>query len=320
MNPTIGNQLNLNQINPSQINLSQISFKPLLDIEIERMCQLALEEDLGGQNKSDITAELIDVDCKATAKLITRENAIFCGALWVEKIFEILGGKVEIDWKIKDGEPMLADQVICELSGNAWQMLTGERSAMNFLQTLSATATVTRQYVEKMNAKLDTNTCKLLDTRKTIPGMRFGQKYAVLCGGGTNHRVGLSDAFLIKENHIMACGGIKQALDLAIANHPDKLLEIEVESIDELNQALAGKAQVIMLDNFSLEDMKIARKIVDNFDNPDNKEYTPKLEASGNVNMSTIADIAATGVDYISVGALTKDIKAIDLSLRVELG
>ena len=148
--------------------------------------------------------------------------------------------------------------------------------------------------------------------------MRFGQKYAVLCGGGTNHRIGLSDAFLIKENHIMACGGIKQALDLAIANHPDKLLEIEVESINELNQALAGKAQVIMLDNFSLEDMRQAREIVDN--NPDNNQYAPKLEASGNVNLATIADIAATGVDYISVGALTKDIKAVDLSLRVELG
>jgi len=279
------------------------------------MCRFALEEDLAGNQNTDITAELISTDCNATAKLITRENGVLCGTRWVEKIFEVLQktdndqNKVEIKWHLNDGETMTAGQVICELSGNARQMLTGERSALNFLQSLSATATLTQQYVKTMNSQ----TCRLLDTRKTIPGMRFGQKYAVSCGGGTNHRIGLSDAFLIKENHIMACGGIEQALKQAITNHPDKLLEIEVESIDELHQALAGNAEVIMLDNFSLADMRKARDIVDQ---SERKDHT-KLESSGNVNLATIADIAGTGVDYISVGALTKDIKAVDLSLRV---
>jgi nicotinate-nucleotide pyrophosphorylase (carboxylating) len=298
--------------------LDQSVFKQLLTKEIEQMCQFALEEDLAGTYNCDITAELIAANCNATAKLITRENGVLCGTRWVEKVFEILQnrdnnrGKLAIHWHLKDGEPMQAGQEICELSGNARQILTGERSAMNFLQSLSATATLTQKYIKVMNS----NTCRLLDTRKTIPGLRFGQKYAVSCGGGTNHRIGLSDAFLIKENHIMACGGIKQALKQAITNYPDKLLEIEVESIDELNQALAGKAEVIMLDNFNLEDMREARSIVDQ---SERKEHT-KLEASGNVNLMIIADIAATGVDYISVGALTKDIKAVDLSLRVQLG
>jgi len=285
-----------------------------MEDEIERMCKIALDEDLGGNSNLDISAELIDDDRIASAKLITRENAILCGTHWVEKVFELLGSGVQINWKAKDGQPLKANQIICELSGNARQMLTGERSAMNFLQSLSATATITWEYVNKMNSNLSNETCQLLDTRKTIPGMRFGQKYAVVCGGGTNHRMGLADAFLIKENHIIACGGIKQALEMAIKNHPDKLLEIEVESIDELNQAIAGKAQVIMLDNFSLADMRKARKTVNQSD------FSPKLEASGNINLETIADIAATGVDFISVGALTKDVKAVDLSLRVELG
>ncbi len=298
------------------IKLDQSLFNQLLSNEIEKMCRLALEEDLAGNQNTDITAELISTDCNATAKLITRENGILCGTRWVEKIFEVLQiagnnqNKVIIKWHLKDGEPMAAGQVICELSGNARQMLTGERSAMNFLQSLSATATLTQQYVKTMNSQ----TCQLLDTRKTIPGMRFGQKYAVCCGGGSNHRIGLSDAFLIKENHIMACGGIKQALQKAIMNAPDKLLEIEVESLDELNQAIEEEAQVIMLDNFSLEDMRQAREIIDN-----SHKESIKLEASGNVNLSTIADIASTGVDFISVGALTKDIKAVDLSLRVQL-
>lgn len=300
---------------PRCIKLDQSLFNQLLTNEIEQMSRFALKEDLAGNQNSDITAELISTDCNATAKLITRENGILCGTRWVEKIFEELQtaddsqNKVKIKWHLYDGDTMAAGQVICELSGNARQMLTGERSAMNFLQSLSATATLTQQYVKTMNSQ----TCRLLDTRKTIPGMRFGQKYAVSCGGGTNHRIGLSDAFLIKENHIMACGGIKQALKQAITNHPDKLLEIEVESINELHQALAGNAEVIMLDNFSLANMKKARDIVDQ----SKRRGLTKLEASGNVNLTTIADIAATGVNYISVGALTKDIKALDLSLRI---
>lgn len=289
--------------------MDQILFNQLLHQEIQQMCQLALEEDLGGKNNQDITAELIAKDCHAKAKLITRDEGIFCGTRWAKGIFQQIGNNVDIKWKIKDGDWMKAGQTLCELSGNARQLLTGERSALNFIQTLSATATSTAQYIKTMN----NNNCRLLDTRKTIPGMRFGQKYAVSCGGGYNHRIGLSDAFLIKENHIMACGGIHQALNQAIKNHPDKLLEIEVESIDELQQAIEGKAQVIMCDNFNLTELKLARSIVDK----SILTNKPKLEASGNINLQTIAEIANTGVDYISVGALTKDIKTIDLSLRV---
>ncbi len=289
--------------------MDQSLFNQLLTSEIEQMCQFAIEEDLGGVGNSDITAELISADHTATARLITRENGILCGTQWVEAIFRVLGDEVKIAWNMKDGDRMSSGQVICELSGNARQMLTGERSAMNFLQSLSATATLTNQYVKTMNSDF----CRLLDTRKTIPGMRFGQKYAVTCGGGSNHRIGLSDAFLIKENHIMACGGIRQALEKAICNNPDKLLEIEVESINELQQAIDGRAQVIMLDNFSLDQLRTAKAIIVDL------KSSVKLEASGNVNLTTIADIASTGVDYISVGALTKDVKAIDLSLRIVL-
>lgn len=273
------------------------------------MCQLALAEDLNSPEGSDITAELISAETNATATLITREEAILCGTAWLDSTFKQLGGKVKVHWLAKDGDKVSPGQTLCQLEGNARQMLTGERSAMNFLQSLSATATITYQYVELIK---ETN-CKLLDTRKTIPAMRFGQKYAVQCGGGMNHRIGLHDAYLIKENHIMACGGIKQALSKAIELNPDKLLEIEVENIEELQQALEGKAQVIMLDNFSINETKTAIEIRNASDNQS------KLEASGNVNLETIADISETGVDYISVGSLTKDIKAIDLSLRVQL-
>jgi len=273
------------------------------------MCQIALNEDLAGDENTDITAELITNETTASASLITREPGILCGKAWVNKVFQLLGNEVTIKWMLDDGDPMIAGQEICTLNGNARQMLTGERSAMNFLQTLSATATLTNLYVKTMNR----SGCRLLDTRKTIPGMRFGQKYAVQCGGGTNHRLGLSDAYLIKENHIMSCGGIKKALSKAIERHPNTLLEIEVENIGELKQAIDGKAQVIMLDNFNNSDLSKAVEIR-NVSN-----HQPKLEASGNVNLLTIANIAKTGVDYISVGALTKDVKAIDLSMRVHL-
>ncbi len=283
------------------------------------MCEIALQEDLGvfesnndGFEKgvsTDITAQLVDPDTQATAVLITRENGILCGTKWINTIFKILGGSVKIDWKLSDGDLMLAGQTICELKGNARQLLIGERSAMNFLQTLSATATLTNQFVRQIAG----SDCKLLDTRKTIPGMRYGQKYAVKCGGGTNHRIGLSDAYLIKENHIMACGGIKNALSKAIEMNPDKLLEIEVENLEELKQAIDGKAQVIMLDNFTNAQIKEAIEL------RDTSEWKPKFEASGNVNLDTIYEIAQTGVDYISVGTLTKDIKAIDLSMRISL-
>lgn len=277
--------------------------------EIRQICQFAINEDLGGENCQDITAELIAPETQATASLITRENGILCGTKWVETIFELLGGSIQIDWQLKDGDLMSVGQTICELKGNARQLLTGERSAMNFLQSLSATATLTNQYIKQIAG----SNCKLLDTRKTIPAMRYGQKYAVKCGGGTNHRIGLSDAYLIKENHIMACGGIKQALSKAIKTNPEKLLEIEVENLDELKQAIEGKAQVVMLDNFTNPEIEQALAL------RNKSEWKPKFEASGNVNIETIAEIAKTGVDYISVGALTKDIKAIDLSMRITL-
>jgi len=285
------------------------------------MCQLALNEDIGlldlgiedsaseNRHSRDITAELIEPDTQATALLITRESGVLCGTEWVNTIFKILGGGVQINWLLKDGDYMVSEQTICELKGNARQLLTGERSAMNFLQSLSATATLTNQYVNK----IANSNCQLLDTRKTIPGMRYGQKYAAKCGGGTNHRFGLSDAYLIKENHIMACGGIKKALSKAIEMNPDKLLEIEVENLEELKQAIEGKAQVIMLDNFTNTQIKQAIAL------RQETEWKPKFEASGNVNLDTLNDIAQTGVDYISVGALTKDIKAIDLSMRITL-
>ena len=293
--------------------MDKTKFKQLLEQEIQQMCKIALIEDIAGENNSDITAELIAEDKQANAKLLTREAGILCGTAWVEKIFELYAHnnnhQVNIDWNFKDGDKLNANDVICTLTGNARAILTGERSAMNFLQSLSATATLTASYADKIK---NTN-CQLLDTRKTIPGMRFGQKYAVTCGGGTNHRIGLSDAFLIKENHILSCGGIIEALHAAISNHPDKLLEIEVESLEELKLALDGNAQVIMLDNFSLEDMCEAMVMRDKHVNQ------AKLEASGNVSLETIADIAATGVDYISVGALTKNVEALDLSLRVNI-
>ncbi len=273
------------------------------------MCAIALAEDLNSPHGSDITAELIPEQTQANATLITREDAVICGVNWVEKIYQLLGNDVQVKWKVADGSIVEAGDTICEINGNARQLLTGERAAMNFLQSLSATATLTNQYVELIKK----TQCKLLDTRKTVPGMRYGQKYAVKCGGGVNHRIGLSDAYLIKENHIMACGSIIEALSQAKKLHPDALVEIEVESLQELKLAIEGKADVIMLDNFDIEQLKRARSLVDS------TAPTIKLEASGNVNKQTIADIAATGVDFISVGALTKDIKAVDLSLRINL-
>jgi nicotinate-nucleotide pyrophosphorylase (carboxylating) len=284
-------------------------FRNALNSEIKQMCAIALAEDLNSPLGSDITAELIPEQTQANATLITREDAVICGINWVEKIYQLLGNDVQVKWKVADGSIVEAGDTICEISGNARQLLTGERAAMNFLQSLSATATLTNQYVELIKK----TQCKLLDTRKTVPGMRYGQKYAVKCGGGVNHRIGLSDAYLIKENHIMACGGILAALSQAKTRHPNTLVEIEVESLQELKLAIEGKADVIMLDNFDIEQLKRARSLVDS------TAPTIKLEASGNVNKQTITDIAATGVDFISVGALTKDIKAVDLSLRINL-
>ncbi len=291
--------------------IPKVPYLALLNAEIESQSLIALQEDLKGDTTRDISAELIHPQKLAQAAIITREDAILCGQKWVETIFKQLDPKITIRWHKQDGDTIHADEIICEIQGNARAMLTAERSAMNFLQTLSATATLTNTYVKTMA----NNNCQLLDTRKTIPGMRFGQKYAVLCGGGHNHRLTLSDRFLIKENHILACGGIIPALDQAKACQLSQLIEIEVESIDELKQALQGKADIIMLDNFSIEQLKQGVKLRRQYQN----EHQVILEASGNVNLNTIDKIAETGVNCISVGAITKNITAIDLSMRLQL-
>lgn len=269
-------------------------------------------EDISSQDKAnaDITAQLIPADKHAQASLITREEGVFCGKAWAEQVFNQLGGEVALHWHVDDGDLLIANQVLCELSGPARAILTGERTAMNFIQTLSGVATLTKHYVDKIAG---TNT-QLLDTRKTIPGLRTAQKYAVTCGGGKNHRIGLFDAFLIKENHIMACGGIAQAISKARELDADKLVEVEVENILELQQALEAGSDIIMLDNFDvtmmLEAVEINKRLAD--------DKQAKLEVSGNVTIDTIADFSKTGVDYISVGALTKHIHALDLSLRLK--
>ncbi|MCK5667173.1 MAG: carboxylating nicotinate-nucleotide diphosphorylase [Thiotrichaceae bacterium] len=276
---------------------------------ISQSVTTALNEDLNSQSaeKGDITAHLIPKDKQAVANIITREAAIFCGKAWVEEVFNQLGNTVDIIWCVKDGEEVAANTVLFTLSGPARALLTGERCALNFIQTLSGIATATHTYASLIKE----TECKLLDTRKTIPGLRLASKYAVLCGGGVNHRIGLFDAYLIKENHIAACGGIKAAILTAKHEQPECLIEVEVESLNELKQALEAGAKRIMLDNFSLAMMTEAVAL--------NKQSSPnqaELEVSGDVTAESILSFAKTGVDYISVGALTKHLKAIDLSMR----
>ena len=264
----------------------------------------ALNEDIGS---GDITAMLISEKEYASAKIISRETAIVCGREWVDEVFRQVDNSVTVHWFVSDGQKVAPDTVLFELRGPARALLTGERSALNFLQLLSGTATTCREYADIVaHTKV-----KLLDTRKTIPGLRTAQKYAVSCGGCHNHRIGLYDAFLIKENHIAACGGIDKAVQRARDISPTKPVEVEVETLEELNTALTAGADVIMLDNFTLADMRKGVEVTDG---------RAKLEASGNVSKETLAAIAETGVDYISIGALTKDVKALDLSMRfVEL-
>lgn len=278
-----------------------------LPFDIERTVRQALEEDLGGQvdAERDITAALIPADVKHVATIITREKGIFCGQAWADEVFKQLGQQVLIEWHVEDGDAVEENQTLCTLSGPARALLTGERTAMNFIQTLSGCATITHEY-----AQLIAHTkCKLLDTRKTIPGLRNAQKYAVKCGGGVNHRIGVFDAFLIKENHIIACGGIQQAIETAKRNHADKYVEVETESLQELTEAIEAGADIIMLDNFTTEMMKEAVKI---------NAGRAALENSGNITKATLVEYAETGVDYISVGALTKHLKALDLSMRIQ--
>ncbi len=261
-----------------------------------------LEEDIG---TGDVTALLIDANKKAKAAVITREPMVLCGQAWFTAVFNNLNPDITVHWQHNDADFVEADTLLCTLEGNARALLTGERTALNLLQTLSATATQAKHYANAVNH----TTCKVLDTRKTIPGLRLAQKYAVKCGGGVNHRTGLYDAVLIKENHIIAAGSIKNAVHKA-RMQTKVIVEVEVESIAELSQAIAAKPDRIMLDNFSIKMLKQAVIL-------NNKQI--ELEASGDVNLDNIAEIAATGVDYISIGALTKHITAINLSMRIEL-
>ena len=269
--------------------------------EIQRNVRLALQEDVGA---GDITAQLIPAERIAHARVITRETTVLCGSAWVNEVFRQLDPSVVVTWNAQDGDQVSADQTLFTLSGPARALLTGERSALNFVQSLSAVASRCRQYADLVEG----TPVKLLDTRKTIPGLRLAQKYAVTCGGCHNHRIGLYDAFLIKENHIAACGGIAQAVASARQIAPGKPVEVEVESLEELQQALNAGADIIMLDELSLEDMRTAVNLT---------AGRAKLEASGGINASTLRSVAETGVDYISLGTLTKDIKAVDLSMRL---
>ncbi|WP_415897626.1 carboxylating nicotinate-nucleotide diphosphorylase [Neptuniibacter sp. QD72_48] len=261
----------------------------------------ALQEDIGS---GDITAQLIPAEQTATARIISRQEAVVCGVDWVNEVFRQVDPELELDWQVDDGDIVQRDQVLFWAKGSARNLLTAERAALNFLQTLSGTATVSKFYADKVAG----TTVKLLDTRKTLPGLRFAQKYAVACGGCYNHRIGLFDAFLIKENHIMACGGIDAAIATAKSNEPGKPVEVEVETMEELHQALEAGADIIMLDNFSLEAMRDSVKLT---------RGIAKLEASGGITDETLRPIAETGVDYISIGALTKHCQAVDLSMRL---
>ena len=274
-----------------------------LHSEITANVQTALREDIGS---GDITAQLIPAEHNASARIITRENAVICGTAWVDEVFRQLDPRVSVNWLVQDGQRINADQTLFTLQGPARALLSGERSALNFLQTLSAVATRSQHYADIVQG----TAVKLLDTRKTLPGLRLAQKYAVTQGGCHNHRIGLYDAFLIKENHIAACGGIAQAIKAAQQIAPGKPVEVEVESLKELQQALDAGADIIMLDELSLEDMRTAVKLTDG---------RAKLEASGGINAETLRSVAETGVDYISLGTLTKDVKAVDLSMRLSL-
>jgi nicotinate-nucleotide pyrophosphorylase (carboxylating) len=263
----------------------------------------ALAEDIGG---GDLTAGLVDADARAEARVLCREPAVICGRPWFDAVFADLDPAIRIDWAVEEGAQVQADTLLCRLAGPARALLTGERTALNFLQTLSGTATATRRYADAL-AGLHT---QVLDTRKTLPGLRRAQKYAVACGGGGNHRMGLYDAILIKENHIMAAGSIAAAVAKARSLHPGVRVEVETETLDELEQAIAAGADVIMLDDYDLEAMREAVR---------RTAGRAKLEVSGGLTLEGLRAVAETGVDYISVGALTKHLRAIDLSMRFEV-
>ena len=270
-----------------------------LPTDLARIVSLALQEDVGD---GDITSLLIADNLQAKAHILCREEAILCGIAWVEETYRNIDSRVQIQWNFKDGDSLKKDAQVAEIVGNARAILTGERTALNFLQTLSGTATITKQYTERLKG----TSVILLDTRKTLPGMRNAQKYAVRVAGGSNHRKGLYDAYLVKENHIQSCGNISNAIATARKINPNKVLEVEVQNLEQLSEAISAKPDIIMLDNFKLQDIRKAVTI-----NPGNA----KLEVSGNINQESLVNVAKTGVDYISVGALTKHCRAIDFSL-----
>ena len=275
--------------------------------DLDAQVDAALREDIGS---GDVTAALVPAAQQVRGRLVTREDAILCGRPWAEAVFTRLDPQVRMTWRAADGEPVTAGAVVFEIAGPARAILTGERTALNFLQLLSATATVTRRFVDAVAG----TECRILDTRKTLPGLRSAQKYAVRCGGGDNHRMGLYDRVLIKENHIAAAGSIAGAIATARRTAPGIAVEVEVESLAELEQALAAAPDIIMLDDFSLEDMRaaVARNRA--------AGRRARLEASGSVALEAVRAIAETGVDYVSVGSLTKHVHAIDLSMRLEFG
>lgn len=270
------------------------------DTSIADTVRIALEEDIGS---GDITAGLIDETRISKATIISRQSAIICGLQWVEEVFHQLEPRIELHWKVNDGDSVHADQLICELNGPARALLAGERTALNFLQTLSGTATRAGLYEDAVQG---TNT-KVLDTRKTIPGLRQAQKYAVRCGGCFNHRMGLYDAILIKENHIEAAGSLENAIARSLDTNSGVLIEVEVETLDQMQRAIEAGAKRLLLDNMSNEQLRQAVEL---------NQGRAELEASGGVTLENIRSIAETGVDYISVGDLTKDVEAVDLSMR----
>ena len=282
----------------------QMTIQPPDPSYVTRTVTTALSEDVG---TGDLTAQLIPSDRHSLATVITRESAVLCGRPWVDEVFRQVDTRVRVTWSAADGDRVSANQVLFKMEGPARALLTGERNALNFVQTLSATATVTKQYVDAVAG----TQCRILDTRKTIPGLRLAQKYAVLCGGGTNHRIGLFDAILVKENHIAAAGSIAAAVDAARKLDGKVLLEVEVENLDQLQQALDARVDRVLLDNFTHDEMRKAVSITRS-----HRNAGITLEASGNMSLETLRAVAQTGVDFISVGALTKHVRAVDLSMR----
>lgn len=277
---------------------------PDLPQDLSRQVEAALREDIGS---GDVTARLLPATQQVRGAIVTREDAVLCGCAWAEETFRRLDPRVQLSWHAADGERLAAGQVICEISGPARPVLSGERTALNFLQLLSATATEARRFVDAVAG----TGCRILDTRKTLPGLRTAQKYAVRCGGADNHRMGLYDRVLIKENHILAAGSIGAAIAAARSDAAGVAVEVEVETLEELRAALAGRPDIVMLDEFSLDEMRSAVAL--------NRAHggAARLEASGSVSLETVRAVAATGVDYVSVGALTKHVQAVDLSMRL---